>query len=215
VHVPATILTLALFTALFILLRIRWPHLSHKFKRLTVLLAIASIALIAIASISRISTTSDHINVAACWCAVLSYIFFVILFTRLRPTWLTTLIAIVVILPLLSASAILPLAAIFSNRSHNIKLIGDNLVSDLVPIDAVTAGASGADLTIYRRASWAPFLRRKYQGIRYFNTQCDTSSAHAILQPDLTHLLMVCPAKPGRLPQEGRSAIVRLYSRWR
>ncbi len=212
-HVPATILTLALFTALFVLLRIRWPHLSHRFKRLLVLFATASIALMAIAFVSRISTTSDHINTTVYWCAVLSYIFFVVLFTRLRPMWLTTLIAVVVILPLLSASAILPLAAIFANQPHNIKPIGDNLVSDLVPIDAITAGASGADLTIYRRASWAPFLQRKGMGVRYFNTQCDTSSAYAILQPDLIHVLMICPAKPGRPPQDGRSFLVRLYSR--
>jgi hypothetical protein len=213
VHVPATILTLALFTALFVLLRIRWPHLSHRVKRLLVLSAIASIALMAIAFASGISTTSDHINTAAYWCAVLSYIFFVVLFTRLRPMWLTTLIAVVVILPLLSASAILPLAAIFSNQPHHIRPIGDNLISDLVPIDAVTAGASGADLTIYRRASWAPFLQRKVHNGRNFNTQCDASASYAILQPDHHHLLIVCPAAPGHPREEGHSLIVDIGSR--
>lgn len=202
---------LALFSALFVLLRIRWSRLPQRFRRLLFVVAIASIALMAFAFVTRISTPHDHLNYAVYWCAVLSYIFFVILCTRLRPIWLTSLIAIVLILPLLSASALLPLAEIFASQPHHIQPIGDNLVSDLVPNDAVTDGASGADITIYRRASWAPFLQRRHQAARYFNTQCNTSAAHAILQPDHRSVLMICPALPGHPPEDGRSAIVKLY----
>jgi hypothetical protein len=211
VHVVPTIVTLSLFTALFVLLRIRWSRLPHRFRRLLFTVAIASIVLMAAAFGARISTTRDHLNFAVYWCAVLGYIFFVILCTRLRPIWLTSLIAIVLILPLLSASALLPLAAIFSHQSHHIQSIDDNLVSDLVPVDAVTDGASGADLTIYRRTALLPFLQRRKQAARYFNTQCDTSAAHAILQPDRRKVLMICPALPGHPPEDGRSAIVALY----
>jgi hypothetical protein len=211
VHVPQTILILALFTSAIVIVRIRWNHLPSGFKRGLILFATASIGLMAICFLGRISTLSDRLNAAVYWSAILSYIFFVVLFTRLRPQWLTSLIAIVLILPLLAASAILPLAAIFSNLPHNIKPLGNGLVSDLVPIDSVTPSAGGADITIYRRVSWLPFLQRRHQGARYFSTQCDTSAAYAVPQPDLVHILMVCPALPGRPPEERRSLIVKLY----
>ena len=203
---------LALFSALFVLLRIRWSRLPQRFRRLLFVVAIASIALMAFAFVTRISTTRDHLNFAVYWCAVLGYIFFVILCTRLRPIWLTSLIAIVLILPLLSASALLPLAAIFSHQSHHIQSIGDNLVSDLVPNDAVTDGASGADITIYRRASWCPFLHQRkdrayallQHPVRHLRRLCHPAARSP-------HLLMICPALPGHLPEDGRSLIVKLY----
>ena len=98
------------------------------------------------------------------------------------------------LLPLLSPALSFPLAAIFSHQAHHIQSIGNSLVSDLVAYDAITPGASGADINIYRRVSWAPFLQRKVQGARYFNTQCDASAAFAKLLPDGHHLRMICPA---------------------
>jgi hypothetical protein len=211
VHVPQTILILALFTLAIVIVRIRWDRLSSRLKHFLIFCAVASIAVMTIGALSRINTTSDPFNTIVWWCATLSYIFFVILFTRLRPLWLTSLIASVLILPLLSASAILPLAAFFSNLPHHITPLGNGLVSDLVPIDSITPNAGGADLTIYRRFSRLPFLQLRRQGARYFSTQCKASDAYAVLQADNVHILMVCPALPGHLPVDGRSLIVKLY----
>jgi hypothetical protein len=209
---PLTLATLALFTAVIVVLRIRWPRLSSKLKRFLILFGLVPVALLLFAAATRLSTTSDHLNTIVWWGSALGYIFIVSLFTLLRPVWLTSLVAIILILPLLSASAIFPLAAIFSRQTHHIEILGDGLVSDLVPIDAITPGASGADITIYRPFSWAPFFRRKEQGARYFNTQCDSSAAYAVLQPDHYHLRMVCPAAPGAPPANGHDLIVNLYS---
>jgi hypothetical protein len=211
VHVPQTILTLTLFTLAIVFVRIRWDHLSATFKRGLILFASVSVGLMAMSSIGKVSTTVDRLNSAIYWCAVLSYIFFVVLFTRLRPHWLTTLIAIVLILPLLSDSFFLPLAGIFSNLPHDTKPLGNGLVSDLVPIDAITIGARGADMGIYRRLSWLPLLQRRRQAARYFSTQCNASAAYAVLQPDLIHILMVCPALPDHPPDDTRSLVVKLY----
>jgi hypothetical protein len=211
VHVVPTIITLTLFTLAIVLLRIRWDVLPPTLKRLLVRFATGAIGLMVFAYVSRISTTFDHLNIVVYWCAVLSYIFFVVLCTRLHPIWLTSLIAIVLILPLLSASALLPLADIFSNLPHHITPIGNGYFSDVTPIDSVTKSAGGADIAIYRRLPWLPFLRRRHQGVRFFITQCDAPSAYAILQPDQHHILMACPALPGHPPSDTRGDIVPLY----
>jgi hypothetical protein len=210
VYIPLTLVTLALFTALIVVLRIRWGRLSSKFKRCLLILCLVPVSLLLFSAATRLSTTSDRLNTAVYWGFVLGYIFFVSLFTLLRPVWFTSLIAIILILPLLSASAILPLAAIFSRQAHRTKVIGDGLITDLVPLDAVTRDGAGADIVIYRRISWAPFLRRREQGARYFNTQCNTSAAYAVLQPDGYHLQMVCPATPGAA--NDRVMVVKLFS---
>ena len=192
-------------------MRIRWYRLSRAVKRCLILLAAFSLGLMAFVSLGKISTTSDHLNALLDWCAVLSYVFFVVLLTLLKPRWLTSLIAIMLILPLLAASAILPLSTIFVNLPHHITPLGDGLVSDRVPIDAVTPGASGADLAIYRRFSWLPHFQRRHQAARYFNTQCDAAAAYAVLQPDHIHVLMSCPPLPGHSPEDARSLVVKLY----
>jgi hypothetical protein len=206
-----TLATLALFTAVIVVLRLRWPRLRPNLKRRLIVIALVPVVLLLFAVAARLSTTNDHLNTAVYWGFVLGYIFFVVLFTLLRPVWLTSLIAIILLLPLLSASAILPLAAIFSRQSHHSRFIGNGLVSDLVDVDAITAGASGADLNIYRLPSWAPFLRRKVEGARYFNTQCDASAAYVTLLPDNHHLRLVCPATPGA-PPESKIDLIKLYS---
>ncbi len=211
-HVPAALATLGLCILLIVFVRLRWQHFSSLLQRLIVGCCATSIAVMAVAFLARISTTSDKVNFAVYWAAVLSYIFFLALFTRLRPRWLTTIVAVVMVLPLLSASAFLPLAAIFSNQPHVVRAIGDGLVSDLVPIDALTAGGSGVDFATYRRFSWMPFLQRRYVGTRYLNTQCNSAAAYAVLQPDRQSVLMACPPLAGSPPEEGRSIVLSLYS---
>ncbi len=209
---PLTLTALALFTAVIVVLRIRWPRLSIKLKRLLIIFWAVPVSLTLFSAATRISTTYNHLNATVLWGFVIGYIFFVSLFTLLRPVWLTSLVAIILVLPLLSASAILPLTGIFSRQTHHVEPIGGGLVTDLVPLDAVTHDGSGADLAIYRRPLRAPFLQRKEQGVRYFNTQCDTSAAYAVLQPDGSHIRMVCPAAPGTPPTDGHDLTVELYS---
>ncbi|MCU1321324.1 MAG: hypothetical protein JWM43_973 [Acidobacteriaceae bacterium] len=211
-HVPATLAALLLCTLAIVLLRLRWPYVPHKTKRLLIVAAIASTLVLGFSRLASLSTIFDHLNTAVYWAFVLSYIFLLALFTRLKPRWLTTLIAIILVVPLLSASAFLPLAEIFSSQPHRIQALGENFVSDLVPVDALTSGASGSDMNIYRRIAWIPFLQRRYMGTRYFNTQCNSSAAYAVLQPNHRSILMVCPAVPGLPPEEGRSIVLNLYS---
>jgi hypothetical protein len=209
---PLTLATLALFTGAIVVLRVRWRRLNRRLRHLLIFSALVSIVLLPCAFAIHLSTTIDHLNTLVCWGFVLGYIFFVIFFTLLRPVWLTSLVAIMLLLPLLSASAIFPLAAIFSRQPHHIQSIGGGLVTDVVAIDAITPGASGADISVYRRLSWAPFLQHRVQGSRYFNTQCDASAAYAELLSDNYHLRIICPAAFGTPPADRRELILDLHS---
>lgn len=193
-HVPLILATLIVCIALIVRLRLRWPRLSSIRRRRLTSFAVVYLFLFPIALFTGFSTTLEHINALIYWGFICSYVFLVILLTLFRPFWFTTLIAIVLILPLLSASVFLPLGAVFSNQTHHVRNVGYGLVSDLEPIDAITAGASGADLSVYKRRFWAPFFQKKAAGTRYFNTQCDTTRAYVIPQPERHGILFICPA---------------------
>jgi peptidoglycan/LPS O-acetylase OafA/YrhL len=211
VHIPITLAALTFFIAAIVVLRLRWRRLNIKLKRLLIVIALIPVMLALFSVATRISTTSDHLNSAVVWGFAIGYIFFVILFTLLRPVWLTSLIAAILLLPMSAASAIFPLADLFSNRHHHMQFFGNGLVSDLVSVDAVTPGASGADLNVYRRFTWAPFLQRKVESARYFNSQCDSFASYVTTLPD-DHLRIVCPATPGMPPESKIDMVVKISS---
>ena len=209
-HVPLILVTLLVCIAAIVRLRLRWPSFSSTRKRRLVTFAVAYLFLFPVVLFSGICTTVDHFNTLVYWGFICSYIFLVILLTLLRPFWLTSLIAVILILPLLSASVFLPLGAIFSTKPHIIRSIGGGFYTDLDPLDAVTAGASGADLGVYKRRWWAPLLQRKFIGVRYFNTQCNTAAAYAELKPESHGMLFVCPVGPGFPPEDTRRYLLPL-----
>jgi hypothetical protein len=172
--------------------------------------AITALALYLLMFATGWSTSSNHLNAAIYWAAIAGYEFFLLLFTLLRPRWLTTIIAVILMLPLLSASPFLPLAELFSPAPHTISSIGPNFISDLAPWGTGRA-PSGFDLTIYSHPSWTRFLRHRRQASHYFSGQCDASKASATLQPDGKHVLMSCPAAANQPPNAARSLVVKLY----
>ncbi|MEO8736518.1 MAG: hypothetical protein ABI380_08245, partial [Edaphobacter sp.] len=188
-----------------------WLRLSPKAH--FVLIACACIApiLYAITFVTGWSTASSHLNAAIYWFAIAAYEFFILLFTLMRPRWLTTIIAIVLIFPILSASAFLPLTELFDPAPHTVVSIGHNLISDRAPWGQGTTATSGFDLTIYSHPSWTHFFRRRRQACHYFSGQCDASEVSATLQPDQKHVLMSCPAAPDQQPEAARSLVVKLY----
>jgi hypothetical protein len=159
---------------------------------------------------SHWSTSSTPLNAVIYWAAIAGYEFFLLLFTLLRPRWLTIIIAAVLMLPILSASPFLPLAELFNIAPHTSASIGPNLITDLAPWGGGT-NPPGFDLTIYSHPSWTRFFRHRRQASRYFSGQCDASKASATLQPDGKHVLMSCPAAPNQPPDAARSLVVKLY----
>jgi hypothetical protein len=208
---PLTFVGLAIMTGALILLRLRWTRLSSKTQKILVYCAFAALIFYALISVTLWSTSSTHLNAVFYWCAVAGYEFFILLFTLLRPRWLTSIIAAVLILPILSASPFLPLAELFNPAPHTIVSIGPNFISDLAPWGAGTAPNSGFDLIIYSHPSWTHVIRRRRQACHYYSGQCDASKAYATLQPDGKHVLMSCPAAADQPSAAARSLVVKLY----
>lgn len=210
-NVPLTFAALTTLTGALVLLRFFWPHLSRRTQTFLIAGACIIPALFGLIFVSRWSTSSIRLNAACYWACIASYEFFLLLFTRLRPRWLTTIIAIILILPLLSASVFLPLADIFNVPPVTTVVLGDHFISERVPWGSHKFENTGTDLVIYSRPPWAPFVRRRRQSCRYYNSQCNASQAFAVLQPDRKSVLMVCPASPGQAPDTARSLVVKLY----
>lgn len=208
---PLTFAAFAILTGALLLLRLRWPRLSPETQRFLVVCSCAVLALVGAAKATRWSTSSTHLNAVFYWLVIAGYGVLLVLFTLLRPRWLTTIIAIVLFIPILSASAFLPLAELFNPAQHTIVDIGPNLTSDLAPWGTGTAPTSGYDLNIYSHPSWTHFLRHRRQGSHYYSGQCDSSRASATLEPDGEHVLMSCPAAPNQPPDAARNLVVKLY----
>jgi len=208
---PLTFAAFAILTGALIVLRLRWTCLSPKAQRFLILCSCAVLALVGTARATRWSTSSSHLNATFYWLVIASYGLLLVVFTLLRPRWLTTIIAIVLFIPILSASAFLPLAELFNPAPHTIVTIGPNLTSDLTSWGTGTAPTSGYDLTIYAHPSWTRFLRHRRQACHYYSGQCDSSRATATLQPDGEHVLMSCPAASDQPPDAARNLVVKLY----
>lgn len=208
---PLTFAALAVLTGALVFLRLRWLHLSRKTQTAFIGCAGAILLVDALLFATNWSTSSDHLNAALYWCAIASYEFFILLFTLLRPRWLTTITSAVLILPILSASPFLPLAELFNSAPHTIVSLGHNFTSDRFPWGTGTAPTSGFDMVIYSHPGWTHFFRHRRQGCRYYSGQCDAAQSYATLQPDHKHILMSCPAAPGQPLDTAQSLVVRLY----
>lgn len=208
---PPTFALFVVLTGALIALRLTWSRISSKNHRILIACACAVLLVYAFTFVTGWSTSSDHFNAALYWFAIAGCEFFIILFTLLRPRWLTTIIAIILMVPILSASPFLPLTELFNPAPHTIVSIGTNLVSDRAPWNGGRSANSGFDLTIYSYPSWTHFLRHRRQASRYYNEQCNAAQASATLQPDHKHVLMSCPAAPGQPLSSARDLVVKLY----
>ncbi len=208
-HLTLTFATLLAVTAILVLLRLRWTHLSPNLRR-TILATACAICIIFLLSYGTgWSTTGVRLNYIFYWLFLASVEFFVLLITLVPPRWLTSLIAVVLLLPILSASIFLPLTAVFAAPPVTTP-IGDHLVSVTEPWTSGKIGVSGVDIDILYRPTWAPFLQHRRQTDRLFETQCDTTKATATLQPDRNSILFDCPTNRNQPSTPGIHVVVHL-----
>jgi hypothetical protein len=210
-HLPLTFASFALLTTGIVLLRLFWQRLSPRVHCVVIILACAALFLSALSLATKWTIYPDSLNAALYWSALAGYEFFLVLFTLLPPRWLTSIIAAILIAPLLSASIFLPLAHLFDMAPYQTLPLGDRFVSVRTPWSMEGTNGSGVDLKIYWRPSWAPFLQRQVQGARYYNSQCDTGASFAVLQPDHKSVLMNCPAAANQQASAARSLVVKFH----
>ncbi len=210
-HVLYIAVCLAAVSALVLLLRQRWWQLRPLTRRLALALSFAAIAMEGLLRSSGWSFSSNWANGVLYWAVILGYELLLARFSLMRPRWLTATIGLVLALPLLSASIFLPLGIVFDRTPHTVVPLGRGLYSERVRLNVSPIAVSGVDFDVYTRSRLLPFFRRRHQGARLYDTQCDTAETSATLQPDGKTLLVTCPPWPGQPAEDGRVVLVRLY----
>jgi len=187
-----------IFTVALILLRSRWPMFPAQARYRMIAIACAVSLVVGICAAMKWGTVYPWLNASFYVAAMTSYEFFIIvLFTRLDPRWLTSIVGVVVIVPLLSASVFLPISGLLRKPTVTVDL-GSRFFSEVLPWGTGGAQTSGTDLTIYYRPKGLLLMQREVLSSRYYGGQCNAWAAYAALQPDHRSAMMVCPSWPGQ-----------------
>ena len=194
--IPWTMAALATLTALMIVVRAFWLSVPSRLRWLLIRLAIGVIMVQAFFYLTKWGTTSAYVNVIIYWLAIGSYELLVLLFSRFSPRWLTSISAVILIVPLFASSFLTPLTGIFRPGSLPKNLIGDHLYYKVFPSTVSGPGVQVFDIEVYYQPVFAPFLSRKV-GKQSFNTaECNASAAFLVRGSDPKMLIARCPLWP-------------------
>ena len=193
-HVPVTLALFATILVVLVALRLRWRRIPGRIRLLLIALSFAAVAAQGLSFVTRWRIAEDTPRVALYWAAIAGYEFFIVMLTLLRPRWLTTIIAVVLILPLLSASIFLPLGDLFNRNQQRIVPLDASLSGKITPWNSVLRSTSGVDVDIVESSRHVPFVDRALASARLYNNQCNTSAIVATLQPGRKSVLVSCPA---------------------
>ena len=194
-----TIITLALLLGLALELRRRWPRFTRR-TQLRWLVCVCGLLLVKLAADAiRWETTFSRLNDLLVWARLAGYLLLVILFTRLRPRALTVPIALVLLLPIASATLFLPLEALFDPAPRRLTALGSRVFFEQVAWTQHGGDNLGTDYTLARHARMLPFLQHDLHAERLYRTQCDTSAISAHLDPAAREIVVLCPSgAPGQ-----------------
>lgn len=201
-YVPSTIAVLGLLTGLVILLRSFWWRLPQGWRRVLLAIALVGAVLPVLSVVAHWETTSARMNTLLHWIAVAGYELVLMRFSLMRPRWLTTICAVILVLPIFGASLLLPLTEIFKPNDSEVFEIGDRYLYERSPWATTGSEVPGFDVTIYYRPRIAPFLRHRVQLSAFNSEQCNASASTASILPGARQVLFHCPAKPGQAPVE-------------
>jgi hypothetical protein len=210
-HVPLTFAALVILTTAVVLLRIFWSRLSPKTHRILITCAVTYFIFSLITGTTRWTTAYDQLDSALYWCFVACYEVLLIRFTLLRPRWLTSTIAVILFVPILSTSTFLPLTKIFNRATSTTSVIGDRIISVRTPLEPSPLEVSGVDLDVFYQPTWSFLVRRHLQGFRFIDSQCNSSASFAVLQADHKSVLFSCPPAPNQPPDAARNIILPLH----
>jgi hypothetical protein len=197
-HVPITTATLALLTFGILLLRIFWPRVPATVRFYLIRTAVVLVTVHIIFTVTKWGTASDHINVIIKWLAVASYELLLMLFTRLRPRWLTSICGVILLVPIFASSVLLPLTYLFDPSINKPTSLGNDLSYQRVLWGNDSSANSGTDIIVSYHPRFAPFLRRNLWNVPFNNQQCNARAAFAVIGPDHKTVLARCPRWPSQ-----------------
>lgn len=197
-HVPLTIGVLSLLTGAILVLRLLWWRLPLLLRRLVLGFAVAMVLIRFSFLASQWSMTSTRLNAVLCWIAVAGYEILLARFSLMRPRWLTSISAVVLLIPLLGSTLLIPLTRIFDWAPADISPIGGNYICEKSPWDTDSSGNAGVDLVVYYRPPLAPFLRHVVQRSSFSDDQCDSAASSVVADTTLKVIHFRCPGRPGK-----------------
>jgi hypothetical protein len=195
-HIALTTAVLVLLTAIMLLLRIFWSLIPSRLRSGIMVVSVLLVLLQAFFAATRWGTTSDRLNVVINWLAVAAYELLVLLFSRLSPRWLTSLSALILLIPVFGASVMFPLTELFDTSSHKAVPIANNFFYQIKPWANAGNGNKGSDVIISYRPPFAPFLRHKVRTVSFNERQCNPNATVVVPTPAPETVLGRCPIGP-------------------
>ena len=198
-HVPITLFAVALLTAGMAMLRARWERISTRLRGAIVGVVVVFCLLWGLSHASKWETSLFYANALLNWARVVGYEFLLMRFSLVRPRRITIPIAVLLLLPVLGASVLLPLTDVFERPAITTRALGTGYVvetrlahkSDPVRIPEV-------EVTLYHQPRALPMLRRIRHITSFTEAQCNTRATTAVADSTGRRLLIHCPAWPDR-----------------
>jgi len=201
-YLQQTYAALGLLTAAMIVLRFLWWRLPRRMQSALLWVGGISAVLPALALVTKWSIASNHANTLVNWVAIAGYLLILMRFSLMRPQWLTSLCALVLLLPVFSSALLFPLADFFHPRDMTAAFqIEGPYLGERTESEASTNDDSRCrifDIKVYYQPKFAPFLKHRLQRSTFNTLECDAARTTAIVLHDSGEVQFHCPAKPGK-----------------
>ncbi len=197
-HVPLTFALLALITGIIVALRFVWWRLPLWLRSFALVTSVAMFLIRFLFIVSHWSMASTRINALLCWTSVVGYEVILVRFSLMRPRWLTSLSALILLVPLFGSTLLLPLTRIFDWSPADISAIGGHYICEKSEWDTSAVGNTGMDLIVFYRPPFAPFLRHLVQRAAFSDDQCDSAASSAVADVTNKVVHFHCPGRPGK-----------------
>ena len=194
-HLPLTFGLLGLLTGAVLLLRVFWWRLPGWLQLSSVVLALG-LVLVRIAFIAtQWSMTSTRLNAILCWTAVAGYEVLLARFSLMKPRWLTSISAIILLVPLIGSTLLIPLTRVFDWSPADISELSGPYILEKSPWDTDASGNSGMDMIVFYRPPLLPFLRHTSQRATFGDDECRPNAASAEVDLAKHSVHFHCPAR--------------------
>ena len=200
-HLPLTFGLLGLLTVTVIVLRFVWWNIPSWVRRSILWVAFAAFFLRIVSIATQWSLVSPRLNALHAWAAVAGYEVLLARFSLMRPRWLTSVGALILLMPLIGSTLVMPLTRFFDWSKADISSLDGPYIVEKSPWETDASGNSGMDLIVFYRPRFFPLVRHMVQRAAFGNSECRSEAAtvKADLQTHSVHFH--CPAKEnGKTP---------------
>lgn len=194
-HLPLTFGLLGLLTGAVLLLRMFWWRLPPSARSGILALACAMVLLRMGFIATQWSMTSARMNAVICWLAVAGYEILLARFSLMRPQWLTAISTLVLLVPLIGSTLLLPLTRIFDWTIDDLSQLSGPYILERNVWDTEGTGRSGMDLLVFYQPRFVPFIHHLSQRASFSEDECSAATAAAQVDLQRRTVHFHCPTR--------------------